>query len=1142
MSSDARPQLQLVFDADTDARARAVEELRSFIVQAPAGSGKTELLVQRYLALLATVDEPEAVVAITFTRKAQGEMHARVLKALAQAKAGSGEPEREHEKQRWRLAQKVLNRDRQKGWNLAQNPSRLRIMTIDSLCHGIVKLMPWTSELGVPRTITEDARDLCRSAAHRTVQLLGNGGPTAEHVQRALEHLDNDVPQLEELISVMLQRRDQWLRHMHNGDTRGLRQEMEATLQRVICEKLVEVLEAIPVPARVMLAQLGRFAAENLSIKNPDHEIMGCRNLEAFPACSEDALGAWCGIASMLLIQEGKWRSEKGINAGIGFPPAHRREKDLLIDLIAELRSVDGLGEKIHSVRNLPPAKFSDEQWRILESFAQLLPAAAGQLRSVFAQEQTCDFSEIAQAAQLALGVRESPTDLALALGHDIHHLLVDEFQDTSISQVRLLETLVSGWKPGDGRTIFVVGDPMQSIYRFRQAEVGSFLHVRETEKLGKTEVEVLTLAKNFRSQPAIVDWVNRTFPEVFPQEQDIAASAVVFEPCQSAARERPELSLVRTYAQFDPNDSSEDEAAQVLALVRSLRARGEQVAILVRSRSHLTRIVPRLREASESDPTLRFQAVEIDTLDERIVISDLRALTYALLHLGHRVAWLAVLRAPWCGLSLHDLHVLCGDRRSGTIWGLLHDRINELSPDGRRRVQSILPALTEALEKRGRLPLRHWIEATWMSLRGPACLREKRDLEDASAFFDLLDTMDSGSDLESLAKLEDAIKKLYARPDPEATDAIQVMTIHKAKGLEFDAVILPGLARSTGEREPKMILWDERSVAQEPELLMAAMPAKGGDSDGIYDFLEDLEAAREDNELRRLLYVAATRAKHELYLFGHVKADARDFLEKGKKPERGSLLHLLWPTLREEFERQARAIVDSPQYVLQLAASADPGTQRTLRRFPANWAPPSLPPSVPWKPASDPEETASSDDVTYDWAGERARRVGTVVHAVLQRIAEEGLAKWSEHRVRTMEAALRSALANQGVSPADMDEAMARTQSAITAALGDARGRWVLESHDEAQNEFALTGIDGGQLYAVAMDRTFVADGVRWIVDYKTSAHEGGNAEAFLDNEVVRYKEKMDRYARILKKQDPRPVKIGLYFPLMRGWREWEN
>ena len=108
---------------------------KSFIVQAPAGSGKTELLIQRYLKLLETVETPDAVVAITFTRKAAGEMRSRVLQALRAAQPVSRQTP-EHERVTFQIARDVLEHERRLGWNLLQNPARLRIETIDALVRG----------------------------------------------------------------------------------------------------------------------------------------------------------------------------------------------------------------------------------------------------------------------------------------------------------------------------------------------------------------------------------------------------------------------------------------------------------------------------------------------------------------------------------------------------------------------------------------------------------------------------------------------------------------------------------------------------------------------------------------------------------------------------------------------------------------------------------------------------------------------------------------------------------------------------------------------------------------------------------------------------------------------------------------------
>src|SRR5205807_8890004 len=107
-------------------------------------------------------------------------------------------------------------------------------------------------------------------------------------------------------------------------------------------------------------------------------------------------------------------------------------------------------------------------------------------------------------------------------------HVLVDEFQDTSISQWELLERLTAGWEPDDGRTLFVVGDPMQSIYRFREADVALFLHARR-EGLGNVRLEPLTLTTNFRSQEKLVDFFNDAFPRIFPAEPDESLGAVPY-------------------------------------------------------------------------------------------------------------------------------------------------------------------------------------------------------------------------------------------------------------------------------------------------------------------------------------------------------------------------------------------------------------------------------------------------------------------------------------------------------------------------------------------------------------------------------------------------------------------------------------
>src|SRR5262249_50241026 len=149
------------------------------------------------------------------------------------------------------------------------------------------------------------------------------------------------------------------------------------------------------------------------------------------------------------------------------------------------------------------------------------LPQAAAELLVVFAARGTVDYAQYTLAALQALGEADAPSDLLMRLDLAVDHLLVDEFQDTTDAQYRLLEKLTAGWTGDDGRTLFAVGDPMQSIYRFRDAEVRLFLESRDRGRVGNVDVEFLDLARNFRSQALLVSWVNRVFPSVLAPRSD---------------------------------------------------------------------------------------------------------------------------------------------------------------------------------------------------------------------------------------------------------------------------------------------------------------------------------------------------------------------------------------------------------------------------------------------------------------------------------------------------------------------------------------------------------------------------------------------------------------------------------------------
>ncbi|HEX9180422.1 MAG TPA: UvrD-helicase domain-containing protein, partial [Burkholderiales bacterium] len=301
--------------SDAAEREAALDPARSFIVQAPAGSGKTGLLIQRYLTLLAIVEAPEEILAITFTRKAAGEMRERVLGAL---RGASGpEPDGEHDAHTWRLARAALARERELGWELAANPPRLRIQTIDSLCSALARQMPVLSRFGAPPATVEDSEVLCREAARATLALLESDARYAGDVARLLVHLDNRVDVAEELLVTMLRSRDHWLRHLPSPVQPPSRERLELGLANLRADFLARAAEFAPPELSSGILEAGRFASAHLSADSTSL-IRNCGGLRALPGTAEADLEPWLGIAELLLTQAGRWRA--ALNANQGFP------------------------------------------------------------------------------------------------------------------------------------------------------------------------------------------------------------------------------------------------------------------------------------------------------------------------------------------------------------------------------------------------------------------------------------------------------------------------------------------------------------------------------------------------------------------------------------------------------------------------------------------------------------------------------------------------------------------------------------------------------------------------------------------------------------------------------------------------------
>ena len=366
---------------DHDERQRALDISQSFIVRAPAGSGKTRLLIQRYLALLATVDEPEEVMAITFTRKAAAEMRARVLEALVT------KHDADNDGLTGLLARRVLARDAERGWQLLSCASRLRIQTIDSLNTALTRQMPLLSRFGAQPESVDDATPLYRRAARQLLEQINDGDALADDVATLLAHLDNHLGAVESHIAAMLRSRDHWLRNLPRMHER---EALEAALVRARGHALAAVASLYPAGEKTETLELVRFSGQNLLKEGVNGALSQCADLRVFPTPDANTLPAWLAIADLLLTQEGAWRKPRGINKNIGFPTSRLKEEKALLDamktrigaLLDLLADDDSLADRLHQLRGLPPAAYTDGQWQVLGAIVRLLPHATAHLWS----------------------------------------------------------------------------------------------------------------------------------------------------------------------------------------------------------------------------------------------------------------------------------------------------------------------------------------------------------------------------------------------------------------------------------------------------------------------------------------------------------------------------------------------------------------------------------------------------------------------------------------------------------------------------------------------------------------------------------------------------------------------------------------
>ena len=1248
---------------DQPERNRALDPTRSFLVQAPAGSGKTYLLTQRFLRLLAEAQKPEEIVAITFTNAAAAEMRNRVLEALEKAETQPGEAAADLDSLP-ALAAKALEQAKIMGWQILDQPSQLRITTIDAFCRGLALQSPLSwgmlSGLGGTLDTIEEPKELYRRAARRTLDLLQTAdSPARQSVETVLLWRDNNWKDVEDLIVEMLAGRNRWYQEFvfaRDRDWEALRRRLEAPFRRSVrasLTSLCKLLSRLPESgdfalelARGACKNAGKFSPLRLAERAELPVSFDVEEEETGILALEDAQEAYADLAGFLLNKEGEWRKPGGLNVHYGFPAGAtgKAAKERFGAFVDGLDEEPGLRETLASFLTPTPVRYTETEWELIRHCFTVLREAAGQLQVVFAETGSVDFTEIAQIALRILAPENGfPSDFALRQADGIRHLLVDEFQDTSRSQHQLLARLIAAWPEREGRTCFCVGDPMQSIYGFREAEVELFERLKthgletSTDPLEEPfRFDFVSLRANFRTVASLVNDLNSHFEQIFAEND---GSGVQFSPAiaarDSQSQARVELHLAFTESRragstdgpppvestWSAEPTRKAQLQEMVALIRSkldampVAAEKYRIAVLGRTRSSLVRIAEALREAG-----IQFRAIDLVPLRERPEVLDALALARALLNPTDRTAWLGVLRAPWCGLTLTDLHVLTSgdDAEIGDtpVPALLGSRLQHLFAEGKlsarafefaSRVGRVLLNAVALRPSASATALGTWLESVWKALGGTDTVNAEQR-ENLQLLWSALDKLPD-SEMSLLEPgLNAALDRLFAQPEPSASSdfGIQLMTIHKSKGLEFEVVIVPDLEAEGQKSERTMISWLERGLSnfdhglsnsdshlvpydlQLTEFLIAPIQAKGTEAGVAKRWVDRVKRARELQEMRRLLYVAATRAREELHWFARPKfridSKSGEFLLASP----AGLLATAWPAVSDEVEAQFAAwpasMAAAPEFseLLTLAANAPDRMSNVvempkprqpkptmLRRLPEPYTAPEFSLLSAGRPGRDGAVAESQALYSRTEGGLHSRLLGTAIHKLLERLSKLrrslGPAEAGEALLRAMPAVVAE-MRGHGLPRPAAEHLAAEALAAAQQASAHPLGAWILTPHPHAQAEAQWTGFGPAsgvreRPWNLRPDRVFFAppwnepeeeldiEPVWWIIDYKTpKASFADEAEklAFLRNHKEQFAGQLAAYAQVLRslreeKDGAIRIRAGIFYPRLLLLDSWD-
>jgi len=1008
--------------SDHQTREKALGQ-GSFIVQAPAGSGKTTLLIKRFLNRLLEVKSPKEVLALTFTNKASAEMAQRLKEAL-EGKSKDNEIKK--------IVEKISKHALKSKWDEGYIDS-LMVMTIDKLALRLIKQTPILSSSGINFLTDEDPDDLYRETIRETIT------SNAEN-HLLFKYFDYDYHKLTEQLLALINKRDQWL-PIVSGLLKSNDKNIEKIYRSYYTNELnIWVEEKIkPNFTNEDLKELEIIVNYSADIKNIDHKdkLRSPINYEF-----------WFYIRDLLLTKSGK-QIRKKIDTSSGFPATNEGKeiKERLLKL-KELK-INKFNILIDFF-NVIDQKNLVDIYSLITPFCLLLIDMVTRLNEKFKERRIIDFTQIMGNAVEAL----RDTNLPLILDQNISHILVDEFQDTNESQLIFIELLIQNFAGNPEKSFFAVGDPMQSIYRFRKAEVEIFSRVQKNG-ISDLKLTSLFLKVNFRSNKNIIDWLNNSFSKAFPLIDDSDEGSVPYSSCESS-NNNPEGGIELIALTCDTKSKTaqyEAEALYVLNLIKDTRKSNPDasIAVLTRSKAHLNELITLI---NKKDTSIPIDAIEMSKILSNQTFQDILCLTKALFDFSDRTNWMAALKSPWCGLSINDLVLLFEKDHKSLVWELINniDITSRLDKESERRLRNFIEVIRENIQYRGRISHRYFVEGIWRQLNGEESMVDSNDIQNIDLFLELLEEASEILSIDFI-KLERLIENKFISKTSIQKNPIKFLTIQKSKGLEFDHVIIPNLNKRTRNEESDLVLYDKSTLSIK----------NPGNDKNLHSYHAYKERKRLDNEKIRLLYVAMTRAKNKCYLIGTVKKEG-DLVV----PNSGTFMNILWPFFSDKFTE-----IETPE-----DESSFEKFIPKLRRLNDNF----YSGDKRYKRSIDTEELS----FCYPNISTNIQRfTGNIVHKYLEIIVKKQLDidKILCNKLDYTE----SLYLGKNFKKKDIKIGLNLVKKSLEMLKKTSDGRWILNRYLADNSEVSYLLESNNTTTQHIPDRSFIENDTQWIIDYKT-------------------------------------------------------